>query len=559
MVSSINGNIAAGLAQRNIGVASTHAASSIARLSSGNRIVQSSDDVAGLSVGTSLRTQVTTLRTALTNASQGNSLLQVADGALSQIVDILQRQKAIATQAGSGSIGDTERAYLNQEFQGLAQQIDQITGSTNFNGVKLLNGGLGTTTSLVNLDSLAAAAVVPGTASGSNTTSAATSTTAIEAFNIKTGATNKGTAAAGTLDITDSSGGVLADASYLSVNSALIGQFTSFKLSNVIYGGSATLTATINGVDFSGSITDGATTGLLKNGNTYINLGFTAIDLTDAGTTNVSQAQVGKDFADTVIQRVSLVNGVDFAGTRLAGAVGNAAYGIGTTRLSSNNAVISNFQYVGNTSAADTSTLSVQINGKTFTASGVKDAVASAAGKIVFASDDSQIFTVDLTGLTTDFTDIRTDQVQQKSFISALNQGFSRAGAGLNFALGSSASDSISVSLQSASTSNLYNGQSLDVASAPSAAAASLAIDKALQTVTSIRAQVGALESRFNFASANLESSVQNQDAARGSLLDTDVSSESTSYATAQVQLQAGIAVLAQANQLPQNLLKLIQ
>ena len=75
----------------------------------------------------------------------------------------------------------------------------------------------------------------------------------------------------------------------------------------------------------------------------------------------------------------------------------------------------------------------------------------------------------------------------------------------------------------------------------------------------SLRADVGALQSRFSYATDAIQSSLENQDAARGTFLDTDVSAESTAYASAQVQLQAGISVLAQANQLPQNLLKLLQ
>ncbi len=142
MVNSINTNIAAYYAQQNINVASMQASFSVARLSSGNRIVRSADDVAALAAGTSLRTAVTTLRTALTNASQGTSLLQVADGALSQITDILQRQKAIALQAGSGSLQNSDRAFLNQEFQALSSEINRLTASTTFNGVKLIDGDL---------------------------------------------------------------------------------------------------------------------------------------------------------------------------------------------------------------------------------------------------------------------------------------------------------------------------------------------------------------------------------------------------------------------------------
>jgi len=141
-ITSINTNIAAYYAQQNIGKASSSASSSVARLSSGNRIVRASDDVASLAAGTSLRTQVTTLRMAMINTSQGASLLQVADGALAQIIDILQRQKAIAIQAGAGSMGAEERGFLNQEFSELTSEIDRITTTTNFNGVSLLDGSL---------------------------------------------------------------------------------------------------------------------------------------------------------------------------------------------------------------------------------------------------------------------------------------------------------------------------------------------------------------------------------------------------------------------------------
>ncbi len=141
-INSINTNLAAYAAQRNIGIASNLTAASVAKLSSGNRITQASDDVAALSIGTSLKTNVSTLRTALLNTSQGSSLLQVADGALAQVSEILQRQKAIAVQAGSGTLGATERAFLDAEFQALTSEIDRIAGATNFNGVKLIDGAL---------------------------------------------------------------------------------------------------------------------------------------------------------------------------------------------------------------------------------------------------------------------------------------------------------------------------------------------------------------------------------------------------------------------------------
>lgn len=144
MGNSINTNIAAYYSQANINIASTSAASSVARLSSGNRIVQASDDVAALSTGTSLQTQVNALKTALTNAAQGTSLLQVADGGLAQIQSILQQQQSLALQAGSGSLTNVDRGFLNQQFQALTAQIDTLTSTTTFNSVNLIDGSLAT-------------------------------------------------------------------------------------------------------------------------------------------------------------------------------------------------------------------------------------------------------------------------------------------------------------------------------------------------------------------------------------------------------------------------------
>lgn len=570
-LNSINTNIAAYSAQGNIGKASNSASASIARLSSGNRITKASDDVAALSIGTSLRTGVTTLKTALLNANQGSSLLQVADGALSQLSEILQRQKAIATQASSGSVGDAERGFLNQEFQALTNEINRIANSTNFNGVKLINGGLGSTVALANTNALAAGMVNTANASAAGTYAA--STFAIEAFNNQTGVSRGAGTGAGNIQIVDSGNTVLANAAYLNVNTSLNGSIESVKITDVSYGanntGSATLRVTIGGVEYSGrvngnnganaqfvNVSNGNTTLRFSLGNAVGNNGY--LDFTNAATANLSEQNFMDAYRPVSFMRTQLVRGADFAGTSLEGAVGVAGTGIGMLRLNSNNANISNFQYSGNTGAANTNRLTVEINGTTFTATGVEDLIDTANGRIVFQSEDQQAFTIDLTGMDTAITNIRTNLSNREGFINALNAGFAKAGSGLGFQVGSTAADSLTVTIASANAVSLFNGQSLDVTTAASAGVAGAALDLAIGKVTSLRADVGALQSRFNFASANLESSIQNQDAARGTLLDTDVSAESTAYATAQVQLQAGIAVLAQANQLPQNLLKLI-
>lgn len=112
---------------------------STARLSSGERLVRAADDVASLSVATRLQTNLTSLRQSRVNLAQADSMLQIMDNGLRETDEILQRMNALAVQAGSGALTSSERGFLNQEYQQLAAEIDRISETTNFNGVKVLN------------------------------------------------------------------------------------------------------------------------------------------------------------------------------------------------------------------------------------------------------------------------------------------------------------------------------------------------------------------------------------------------------------------------------------
>ena len=140
MALSVATNTSAATAHRYLKSNDMEAARSLAKLSSGSRIVRASDDAASLAVGTKLKADVNALRQAQVNASHGSSVLQVADGALQQVSDILIRMKALATQAVSGSISDTERGYLDSEFTELETQLDDLATQTKFNGTALLDG-----------------------------------------------------------------------------------------------------------------------------------------------------------------------------------------------------------------------------------------------------------------------------------------------------------------------------------------------------------------------------------------------------------------------------------
>jgi len=126
--------------QRNIEKSSTEASQSFARLSSGQRINRASDDAAGLSISQNLEAQVRGLKQAQRNANDGISLVQTAEGGMNEVSNILIRLRELGVQAASDTIGDTERGFVNKEYQSLKAEVDRIAGSTNFNGTELLSG-----------------------------------------------------------------------------------------------------------------------------------------------------------------------------------------------------------------------------------------------------------------------------------------------------------------------------------------------------------------------------------------------------------------------------------
>ncbi|MCR6632555.1 MAG: flagellin [Magnetospirillum sp.] len=133
-------NTAANSALRYLNLNSEAESSITSKLASGSRITKASDDASGLAIGTRIQSDVTVLSQAATNASQATAILQTADGGLARISDILQRMKSLATQSNSGSVTDSERAYINSEYTELKNEIDGIAQSTRYNGVSLLDG-----------------------------------------------------------------------------------------------------------------------------------------------------------------------------------------------------------------------------------------------------------------------------------------------------------------------------------------------------------------------------------------------------------------------------------
>ena len=512
MVLTISTNTAALNVQRNLNEANEASASSLAKLSSGSRVPTAKDDAASLAIGSRVEAEIAGLKQASTNASQATSLLQIADGAYGEINDILIRQESLAIQSASGQLSDTERAIIDSEFQQLNDEVDRIAVDTEFNGNQLLNGG--TVTASVE------------EVTGGNLASKGLSVSA-DTNSVKDGGlyevtydetseeltvTNRGTDEKVTIDITDQlnavagAGNDLTNEQEVSVNFGDLG--IEVTLNNDFERGTAIATA---GAEVAAAATGGGT----------VNLG-------DELTSNLVKLPTEDAAFDSATNTLSIdLN----ASGNLAGSANS------TLTISVGGATAVALDGTADiTLAANTSYEIFDANGETvatFQTGTTNFAVGSAAGSIDFnANGLSNSFSVDESaGSTADFS--------------------------FKVGTGTQAQDDIAISVDAVTTAALGTSAS----SVDTQANANLAIDTvktAIDNLQGSRANIGASLSRLDFASSNLSVAIENQSAAKSGLMDVDMASETTNYAAQQVIVQAGVSLLAQANQRPSQLTSLI-
>ena len=156
----VNTNVTSINAQRNLSTVTNRLSGNFRRLSTGLRISTAADDAAGLAISERLRSQIRSVDQAKRNANDGISLVQTAEGALNEVSSILVRLRELAIQSSNGSVSDQDKSTLNEEFSSLVAEVNRIGASTEFNGIKLLDGssssvsfqiGFGTT---ANIDTL---------------------------------------------------------------------------------------------------------------------------------------------------------------------------------------------------------------------------------------------------------------------------------------------------------------------------------------------------------------------------------------------------------------------
>jgi flagellin len=144
MTISVLTNVASLNAQRNLTATQSALAASVGRLSSGMRINTAADDAAGLGISENLKANIRSLAQAQRNANDGISMSQVAEGSMNDMQGIVSRMRELSVQSANATLGDTERGYIQTEFQQLSAEINRISAVTDYNGQKLLDGAAST-------------------------------------------------------------------------------------------------------------------------------------------------------------------------------------------------------------------------------------------------------------------------------------------------------------------------------------------------------------------------------------------------------------------------------
>lgn len=507
MASVINTNVPSLTAQRNLSKSQSSLNTSLQRLSSGLRINSAKDDAAGLAISERFTSQIKGLDQAKRNANDGVSLAQTGEGALSQMSDLLQRVRELAVQSANATNSLTDRQAINSEVTQLVSELDRFSQTTEFNGQKLLDGSFGSATYQV----------------GANANQTITATTA----NFRTsqyGSYQLGNAT--TNASTMSTGGT--------TQSGIISALATASASGTVVTGSTAGSLVLNGAITSATVAvDGNDSA--KDVATKINAAGTGIKA-DAKNESILTLANGYSYSLAVTGNGSATISFTVSNNDLNAAVAafndkSGQTGI-TAKLVNNNA---NIQLT----SADGSDVYLVDNG-------------SAAGGSIAVSGGS---TMQLSGAySTSGTGMRIGgQLTLDS-----DKSYSVQASGFAFGAGAVAAG-VAASGTTASGSTLSAVSGLDVTTVANATNALRIVDSAIAAISGQRAKFGALQSRFEATISNLQTTSENMSAARSRILDTDYAAETANMTKGQILQQAGTAMLAQANSLPNQVLSLLQ
>jgi flagellin len=518
MASVINTNIPSLNAQRNLATSAMSLSTSLQRLSSGLRINSAKDDAAGLAISQRFTAQINGMDQARRNANDGVSMAQTGEGALGQMGDILQRIRQLSVQSANATNSASDRQALNAEVGQLTSELDRFANTTQFNGLNLFDGSFSSSVFQVGANSNQTITATTrnlrtdqyGTFQSGN--SVHTSSHALASnFNISANGTSGG-AVVTTSGVTTIRG--LAGSATIS---GVTGDTAATLAAKINYASAKTgVTATVNttaALKFSGSAAGSGTYTLNILGNqdktNYTTINFT-LTKDSNGTLNLSQAV-------TAFNDKSSLTGI------------TAKISDDGKSLVLNNSAGGNILVQAKTLAAGQT-----ISGG-YLASG--SGAFTSKGQAFAANGDTSVFGGQLT----------------------LNSSSAFTVTSTTLALRDGVFDNQASAAASTTNSNLQAVSKLDVSTVAGANQAILTVDAALSQINDQRAKFGALQSRFDATISNLQTTGENLSAARSRIQDTDFAAETANLTKAQILQQAGTAMLAQANALPNSVLTLLR
>ena len=498
MALGINTNVASLSAQNQLGKSQSLSDQALQRLSSGLRINSAKDDAAGLAISTRFQSQISGLNVAQRNANDGISLAQTAEGALEETTNILQRIRELSVQSANSTNSSSDRSALQGEVNQLKQELDRIAGTTQFNGLNLLDGSFTAQSFQVGANANQTISVsvtgARGADLGNNTVSGESNTT-----------------------VSQGTGSVAGGAATLPANNTIAAQ--DITVSGTEGSEVVSLTAGQTAESIAAAVNaETGTTGVTATASTSATFAGLSADGTVSFTLGSGGDTATISAAVTTTDLGALAKAInDTSGT--TGVTAEASGGsIALTQADGKDIRLADFANSGDATGTATLQGSGDPTAVTLTAGSTDSTIAS--GSVEFAS--SGAFSV-------------------------------------SSSIAETAGSILNVAADTVVGSNLQSVSSIDIGTVAGANSAIEIADAALEQISGIRADLGAAQNRFESTIANLSTTAENLSAANSRILDADFASETAKLSKAQVLQQAGISVLAQANARPQQVLSLLQ
>jgi len=538
MAMIVQHNLTAMNANRQLGISTSALAKSTEKLSSGYRINRAADDAAGLAISEKMRSQIRGLDQASTNASDGISMIQTAEGALNESHSILQRMRELCVQAANGTETDEDRGNIQDEIEQLQEELDRIASDTEFNEMKLLDGSL-------------SASSVGGTESGPkygvyDDTLKAFVTSDIEEVTVNIAAD---AAVGGESAIWDGNG------KDLTIHLASNMTYTQSEIDELIQNAKqedTTADATPAKVEVNlkyGSLTADATT---VGGDPTV-AGVKA----DSGEETIATANfVGADTIRIKANRYGEDNNIKIL-IKFDAKAGEDECEITTAAT---------YTAVGKLDTAAGYTLRLQ-SGKEYTEEDIEALLAEAGLSMDVTLSSSGAPDEPNTVFITDSNETVELQLEngeglgdEDAYLGEAKYGVQAGGRGIILQVGANEGQTMSFSIENMSATALgVNDSNVDLSTQTGASNSLGKIDNAIAKISKQRSLLGAVQNRLEHTIANLDNTAENLQAAESGIRDVDMASEMVTMSKYNILQQAGQSMLAQANQATQGVLSLLQ